>query len=219
MERKIHDTAWKIRTTIRFDEQCGFSVGLLIAISLFNYIDRQVLAAVVPDLRQALFSDPSTMHTGFVGMLVTLIEPFTGSNPENALIGLIGMSFMVTYTLAAPLFGFLRVNRWWIIAGGVAVCSLRGASGLASSFEILLITRCLVGIGEAAYGPIAPTVISDMYPIASRGKVLAWFYMAIPVGSALGYVLGGVVDKWFGWHWAFFSVVLPGLLLAAIAIS
>ena len=86
------------------------------------------------------------MHTGFVGMLVVLIEPFTGSNPENALIGLIGMSFMVTYTLAAPIFGFLRVNRWWVIAGGVAVWSLAcGASGLASSFEILLITRCLVG--------------------------------------------------------------------------
>jgi MFS family permease len=134
------------------------------------------------------------------------------------MIGLVGMAFMVTYMLAAPIFGLLRVNRWWVIAAGVAVWSLAcGASGLASSFEVLLVTRCLVGIGEAAYGPVAPTIISDLFPIERRGRVLSWFYMAIPVGSALGYVLGGLVDSWLGWRWAFFSVVVPGLILALIA--
>ena len=82
---------------------------------------------------------------------------------------------------------------------------------------MLLLTRCLVGIGEAAYGPVAPAMISDLYPVESRGQVLAWFYLAIPVGSALGFVLGGLVaDTASGWRGAFLVVVLPGLLLGAI---
>jgi len=78
----------------------------------------------------------------------------------------------------------------------------------------LLITRCFVGIGEAAYGPVAPTVISDFYPVKIRGRVLSWFYMAIPVGSALGFVLGEQMAKSpLGWRWAFYSVVPPGIVL------
>src|SRR5438445_9405313 len=79
---------------------------------------------------------------------------------------------------------------------------------------MLLLTRCLVGIGEAAYGPVAPDMISDLFPVNVRGSVLAWFYMAIPVGSALGYVLGGqIADSPLGWRWAFYLVVPPGILL------
>jgi MFS family permease len=77
------------------------------------------------------------------------------------------------------------------------------------TFWFLLVTRCFVGIGEAAYGPVAPTVISDLYPVKIRGSVLAWFYAAIPVGSALGYTFGGL----FGWPLAFYWVVPPGLAL------
>jgi MFS family permease len=72
-----------------------------------------------------------------------------------------------------------------------------------------------VGVGEAGYGPAAPTIISDLYPIRVRGSVLAWFYAAIPVGSALGYVLGGLVASRTGnWRWSFYVLVPPGLLLA-----
>jgi MFS family permease len=73
-----------------------------------------------------------------------------------------------------------------------------------------------VGVGEAAYGPAAPTIISDFYPVERRGQVLAWFYLAIPVGSALGYLLGGQFVQHGHWRWAFYSVVPPGLLLGAI---
>jgi MFS family permease len=102
-----------------------------------------------------------------------------------------------------------------------------GASGMATTFVALLLTRCLVGIGEAAYGPVAPAIISDLYPVKIRGRVLARFYVAIPVGSALGYVLGGwVANSGIGdwgaavlgakaesWRWAFYLVVPPGILL------
>ena len=58
--------------------------------------------------------------------------------------------------------------------------------GVGGVLGMLLVTRLLVGVGEAGYGPAAPTIISDLYPVSRRGAVLAWFYAAIPVGSALG---------------------------------
>ena len=119
-----------------------------------------------------------------------------GFKPEDALVGLLGTAFMVVYMFGAPVFARLaeRTSRWLLIAIGVILWSLAsGASGLAATFVALLLTRCLVGVGEAAYGPVAPVIISDLYPVQVRGQVLAWFYMAIPVGSALGYVLGGWV--------------------------
>ena len=77
----------------------------------------------------------------------------------------------------------------------------------------------VVGVGEAAYGPAAPAVLSDMYPESRRGSILAYFYVAIPVGSALGYILGGQMVAWTGdWRWAFFVVVPPGLLLALLCL-
>lgn len=145
-------------------------------------------------------------------------------------IGDLVLAFMLSYMLIAPLFGWLasRMPRWRLIAIGVVLWSLAsGASGLAGtlhvskwvaaggiavffgSFGFLLLTRCFIGIGEAAYGPIAPTLISDLYPVKIRGSVLAWFYAAIPVGSALGFGLGGLL----GWPDAFYWVVPPGLLL------
>src|SRR5439155_19147327 len=98
-----------------------------------------------------------------------------------------------------------RFSRWLLIGVGVILWTLAsGASGLATGYTALLITRCFVGVGEAAYGPVAPTILSDLYPAAKRGQILAWFYMAIPVGSALGYILGGAVQSHWGWRSAFF---------------
>jgi MFS family permease len=141
--------------------------------------------------------------------------------------------------LTAPLFGALatRVPRWWLIAIGVGVWSLAsGASGLApllgdqlgnkmltlfaftapTAYLVMLLTRCLVGLGEAVYGPVAPDIISDLFPASKRGQVLAWFYAAIPFGGALGYAMGAGVVKVMGkhnWPWAFYLVVPPGLAL------
>ena len=91
-----------------------------------------------------------------------------------------------------------------------------GATGLAGSFAILLVTRIFVGIGEGGYGPAAPTILADFYPLAMRGRVMAIFFIAIPVGSALGYAFAGAVAAHWDWRWAFYLVVPPGLLLAAL---
>ncbi|HUJ42825.1 MAG TPA: MFS transporter [Opitutaceae bacterium] len=205
---------------------------LLLLINLFNYIDRYVLAAVVPWLRDTFFGtggDAARSGTALAAIM-DWAQRHLGFKPENALIGVLGMAFMLVYMIGAPVFGRLAESRsrWALIAIGVVLWSLAsGASGLAATFLALLLTRCFVGIGEAAYGPVAPAVISDFYPVRIRGQILAWFYMAIPVGSALGYVLGELVAKsvlgpWGAgalglraesWRWAFYLVLIPGLVL------
>jgi MFS transporter, Spinster family, sphingosine-1-phosphate transporter len=180
------------------------ALALLLLINLFNYIDRFVLAAVVPKIREEFFPQED--------------------NWAEAKIGALSTAFMVSYMLFAPIFGVLadRMSRWWLIGIGVAVWSLAsGASGLATGFLMLLFTRIIVGVGEAVYGPAAPALISDLYPVSRRGSVLAWFYAAIPVGAALGFMLGGMSLGWTerllgapNWRWAFYLVVAPGLLFA-----
>jgi MFS family permease len=182
----------------------GAALTLLLAVNLFNYIDRQILAAVEPEIRKDLLSGGSDVQARF-------------------LMGLLSSAFLVTYMLTAPVFGWLanRMSRWLIVALGVVVWSLAsGASGLqwgvgaAAAYWLLFMTRCFVGVGEGAYGPVAPTMLSDLYPVRQRGKVLAYFYLAIPVGGALGYAFGEIVKDALSWHWAFYLVVPPGLLLA-----
>ncbi len=174
------------------------AVGLLLVINLFCYLDRYILAAVVPALKK---------------------EFLAGDPNANGKAGLLTTAFLVSYMFTAPLFGWLadRYSRWLIIGLSVAVWSLAsGASGLAAGFAMLLGTRIFLGIGEAGYGPAAPTIISDLFPVEKRGQVMAWFFMAIPVGSALGYAFGGLIQHHLGWRWAFYLVAPPGLLLAGL---
>ena len=175
------------------------ALALLLAINLFNYIDRYILAAVEPEIRNAFFAPDDPQRMAKTGSLAT--------------------AFLVSYMITAPVFGWLadRVSRWLIIGASVALWSFASAgSGLAATFGILLATRALVGVGEAGYGPAAPTIISDLFPIAIRGRVLSYFYLAIPVGSALGYAIGQAVNAQLGWRWPFYLVAPPGILLAVL---
>ena len=169
---------------------------LLLGINLFNYIDRQVLAALEPEIRATFFS--------------------AGDVNAMTKTGLLGVAFLGSYMLSAPILGLLadRMSRWVIIGSAVILWSLAsGGSGLAATFTILFATRICVGIGEGGYGPAAPTILADLFPIQTRGRIMAIFCAAIPVGSALGYVLGGVIAGRLGWRWAFYLVTPPGLLL------
>jgi MFS family permease len=166
---------------------------LLLAINLFNYVDRSILYSVQEAIR-------------------------TDFHVSSSAMGWLVLAFLVTYMLLSPVFGWLadRYSRWLLIGIGVTFWSFAsGGSGLAGTYAVLLGTRCLIGVGEAAYGPVAPTIISDLYPLADRGRVLAWFYAAIPVGSAVGYVIGGPFAHAGRWHYAFFLTLPPGLLLGA----
>jgi MFS transporter, Spinster family, sphingosine-1-phosphate transporter len=175
------------------------ALALLLGINLFNYIDRQVLAALEPDIRASFFA----------------------SGDANAMTktGLLGDAFLITYMVSAPILGFLadRFSRWVIVGSAVILWSLAsGGSGLAATFAILFATRIFVGVGEGGYGPAAPTILSDLFPIETRGRIMAIFCAAIPVGSALGYVVGGSIGAHLGWRWAFYLVAPPGLLLGLL---
>lgn len=87
-------------------------------------------------------------------------------------------------------------------------------SGLASTYGHLVLARSLLGLGEVTYGTLAPTILADLYPRQRRGKILSYFYLAVPVGSALGYILGGWITPHYGWRTAFWVVGAPGLLAA-----
>ncbi|MDE2143573.1 MAG: MFS transporter [Elusimicrobia bacterium] len=169
-------------------------LALLLAVNILNYVDRQVVYALLP-----------------------LIQGDLKLNDLQA--GSLASAFMVVYMLAAPPIAWLadtRGRKPWI-AGGVGLWSLAtGAAGLATGFGSLFATRAAVGVGEACYGAISPSFVAERFPAAERGRALALFSMAIPVGSALGYAGGGLVGGAFGWRTAFWMVGLPGLLMAAL---
>lgn len=168
-----------------------YALGLFLTVNLLNYIDRQVLYAVFPLIKESLqISDTS--------------------------LGLLGSAFMVVYMCAAPIFGWIgdKGRRVGLAASGLGIWSLATVlAGVASGYNQLLGARSLVGIGEASFGTVAPGIISDYFPQEKRGRVLSWFYLAIPLGSALGYLLGGFIGARFGWQTAFLMVGAPGLLL------
>jgi sugar phosphate permease len=175
----------------------GFGLGVLSFINLFSYLDRYIVSALTESLK----------HSN-MGL-------------SDANLGSLMSGFLIVYTLTAPIFGALgdRGSRPRLIAIGVACWSFATAlSGFAGSFLALFLARASVGVGEAAYVTIAPSLLSDYFPARDRGRVMAIFFCAIPVGSALGYVVGGLIDKHYGWRSAFFVAGAPGLLLAALCL-
>ncbi|MGC1460344.1 MAG: MFS transporter [Steroidobacteraceae bacterium] len=171
----------------------GRGLLVLTLINLLNYLDRYVPSAVLPQMKTS-------------GIVSTDFQ-----------LGILAPGFLVVYMLASPVFGYLgdRSSRTRPLAIGLALWSVATMwSGFSRSYWELFASRAVVGIGEAAYATIAPALLADYYPPSRRGRIFAIFYMAIPVGAALGYVVGGVVSQAWGWRAAFFVAGLPGLLLA-----
>jgi MFS transporter, Spinster family, sphingosine-1-phosphate transporter len=166
---------------------------LLTALNFVNYLDRFVLAAVLPRVEVDL-----------------ALSKFQA--------GLLYTAFLSVFLLTCPLFGALgdRVPRKYLLAFGAFVWSAATlASGLSSTLTTLLIARAFVGVGEASFTTLAPTLIDEIAPDAKRGRWLSIFHIAGPLGSALGYIVGGAVEKSYGWHAAFFVAGVPGILLGA----
>jgi len=173
------------------------ALAVLTLINLFNYLDRWIVAALAESMKHSELQ----LSDKQLGSLMT--------------------GFLVVYMLAAPLFGSLgdTRSRTRLIGLGVGIWSVATAlAAFARSYAALFIARATVGIGEAAYGTISPALLADYFPRERRGRVFAIFFAAIPIGSALGYVVGGLVDRYFGWRQAFFVAGVPGLLLAALAL-
>jgi MFS family permease len=173
------------------------ALAVLTLINLFNYLDRWIVAALAESMKRSELQLSDTQ----LGSLMT--------------------GFIIVYMIAAPLFGALgdARSRPRLLGLGVAIWSVATAlAGLATSYASLFAARAAVGVGEAAYGTISPALLADYFPRERRGRVFAVFFAAIPIGSALGYIVGGLVDHYFGWRQAFFVAGVPGLVLAALAL-
>ncbi len=170
------------------------SLAVLTGLNLVDYLDRQLLAAVLTPIKAEL-------------------------NLTDQQLGTIQSAFMWGYFLTSPIFGYLgdRVPRRWLVAAGVFVWSFGTLmSGHVSALGALIFYRVLVGFGEASFGTISPGWIADLFPAARRNNAISVFYLAIPVGSALGYILGSKIAAVYGWRTAFLWAGYPGLLLAFI---
>lgn len=169
-----------------------YALGLLTCLNLLDYLDRYIIAAVQSLVR----------------------KDFAIS---DARFGLFGTLFFLVYLLTSPVFGYLgdRYPRRGILALGAILWSAATAgSALASSYLWLLLARGMVGIGEASFGTISPAFLSDLFPVEKRGRVLAVFYLTIPAGAALAYLVAAWIGEGWGWRHAFTLVGLPGLILA-----
>jgi multidrug resistance protein len=165
---------------------------VLTALNLLNYADRNVLFAVQPLVQ----------------------DEFHLSNSQ---IGYLTSAFLGFYMVAAPFVGPLadRYSRKAIIVLGALFWSgLTLLTAVTHTYTELLIRHTLVGVGEATFVTIAPTFVADLFPENRRGRILGVFYLAIPVGSAAGYLLGGYLAPHHGWRFPFYIAAVPGFVLA-----
>lgn len=167
---------------------------LLFLLNLMNYADRYIFSALSPAIKKDL-------------------------NLTDTELGILGSAFIVSYLCVAPLFGYLGDNgsRSRLMAFGASLWSIATSwTGFAQSFSGQLLTRLFVGAGESSYTVISPGFLSDLFPQNQRGRVFAIYSGAISIGSALGFLLGGILEAHIGWKKSFFVVGLPGLFLALL---
>ncbi|KQW81907.1 spinster family MFS transporter [Brevundimonas sp. Root1279] len=184
------DAAAPAKTGYRY-----YVLAVLILVYMLNFLDRQIIGILAAPLK----------------------EHFGMSDSEFGLLG--GIAFASVYsTLAIPLAWLAdRFSRVWIMTGALAVWSgFTALCGMAGSFGQLFLCRMGVGVGEA--GGVAPaySLIADYFPPQQRARALAAFAFGIPLGTAAGTLVGGLLAAKYGWQTAFIAVGLIGLLVAPV---
>ncbi|KAL0994767.1 hypothetical protein UPYG_G00126910 [Umbra pygmaea] len=170
-------------TKVISSERAYITVAILCYINLINYMDRYTIAGVLRSIQNFFKITDSTS-----GLLQTV--------------------FICSFIFLAPIFGYLgdRYNRKLLMIGGMTVwvaTTLCGSFVTESYFWLLVFFRALVGTGEASYSTIAPTIIGDLFSGTKRTLMISAFYIFIPVGSGLGYIIGSYVANATGdWRWA-----------------
>ena len=167
---------------------------LLTGLNLMNYLDRYILPGVQP-----------------------LVQREFGVNDQR--MGSLTFWFFLTYLLAAPMTGWLgdRFPRKPLIVAGALFWSIVTLfTATVHTFFALNLRHAALGIGEASFGIFAPALLSDFYPEAQRNRILTIFYMAIPVGAAMGYVAGGLLGGMYGWRAPFYVSSVPGIAIALL---
>jgi len=182
----------------------ALALTLLTAVNFLNYIDRYLLAGELSLVRQGVtISNAASVIT----------------HPTDAQMGALTFWFFLLYMIAAPATGWLgdRFPRKPLIIVGLLFWSLCNFfTGAVHTYFALNLRHAALGIGEASFGIFAPALLADFYPERERNRILSIFYLAIPVGAALGYLAGGMIGERYGWQMPFFASAIPGLLLALL---
>jgi MFS family permease len=179
---------------MRRQEGCMYAVRILAFVNLLNYADRNIINAV----KSQVIHD---MH----------LSDFESTLPQTGMT----LAFMIS----AALFGHMAVihayDRRIVLFGGVLFWSLAtGAAGLSGNLIELIVFRSLVGVGEAAYGIIAPPMLFDFFPKQDRTVVYGSYFLNSILGAACGFIFGSVLASRFGWRWTSFAFGLPGTIVA-----
>ena len=171
------------------------ALALLFLVSFFNYMDRYMLAILLPDIKTDL--QLSDTQIGFIT----------------------GLAFTLFYaTMGIPIARLAdRYSRKNIIAIALAIWSAMTAlCGLAQNFVQLAIARVMVGVGEAGASPPSHSLIADLFPVEKRARALSVYTLGAPVGILVGFLLGGWITQLYGWRAALFTVGIPGILVALL---
>ena len=169
-----------------------FALQIFFSLNLLNFADRYVPSAV-----KTLYADELGL-SDFESSL-----PFTG--------------MVVVFMVSAMIFGLISdkdlIDRRFVLCFGIIFWSLATAlAGLATNLVSLIILRSLVGVGEAAYGTICPPMVGDFYPEKERNVAYGIYYLAIPLGGAVGFGIGSFCGSLWGWRVAFYICGIPGIL-------
>lgn len=168
---------------------------MIFSISIFNYVDRYILYSVFPLIK-------------------------TDLKLSDTQLGFLASAFMIVYTCVSPFMGLIgdKVKRPLVIGTSAIFWSFATfAGGLSQSFKQLSFFRSMVGIGEAGYGTVSPSYLAEWFRKEVRARVLSIYALAIPAGSAIGYLLGGWLGQKYGWREAFYIVAFPGIVLGSLA--
>jgi predicted MFS family arabinose efflux permease len=172
-------------------QRVWFAVAVLVAVNILNFYDRHVPGALVEPMRKEF-------------------------NLNDTQVGLLGSAFIWLYAIVGVPLG-MAADRWsrkQLLAWGVVIwTALTASAGLAATYSLLLFSRVGVGLGEAACAPTATSWLGDLFPAGKRSRVLALFMMAVPIGGALGYFLGGPIAEMHGWRTAMVTAALPAIVL------
>ena len=192
-----------------------YALSVLTFVNFLNYIDRQALPAVAPAIQRELGLTDTELGAMEAALLLsfTILAPLFGRLGDRYSRTKLMAAAAVIWSVATGLIAW--VDRWPMLPPSIQLhLPFFGLFALSSVALGLCSVRALVGVGESCYSTITPTLIADYFPLQRRATALGVFQAAIPMGFALGYVLGAVLAHYFGWRVAFMLVGLPGLVVA-----
>jgi MFS family permease len=211
----INEPAEQINST-RVRRYSYYALGVLTLVNFLNYIDRQILPSVAPIMAKDLHLSDTEIGAmeGALLLSFTVLAPVFGRLGDRRSRTRLMASAAVIWSVATGFTAF--ADRLAFVPPLISVHIPVVNFGLSLSGVALLLcfVRAIVGVGESSYSTITPSLIADYFPPHKRGTALGVFQAAIPMGFALGYVIGAVLAHFFGWRMAFLIVGLPGLVTA-----